>query len=323
MITVRLQATTLTPPALCFWRLRWGVCFFFSSTLFPAHTFHILILQTASYKTHACGVWLTLISGGCGVLRSTRLLHTKLKRPGTRSNRLGPDPDPDDHLKYRPEPVRIPGPRVSGPPWRPLEYTVDERAQRTATSENTCKSRKHLHQFDSRSCKCSQHKQRNALQILITQPNKEFYLQCVYLFGCVVSICSVFLYLVVVGAFAAHVLSNWWRCFLNLQVFFYLQCVELSRPPYEYVFDCCIFLYILCYKLSNKVGFLLRNLAKHFSNKAFHTQKNKTWNNILFKYFGCETIVKHVHSSLSFCTQLHFCIIFTLKSAYWYIKSAY
>ncbi len=98
--------------------------FFFSSTLFPAHTFLILILQTASY-THAC--WLTLISGGCGVLRSTRVLHTKLKRPGTRSNRLGPDPDPADLLKYRPEPVRfpgrVPGPRVSGPPWRPLLRT--------------------------------------------------------------------------------------------------------------------------------------------------------------------------------------------------------
>ncbi len=43
-----------------------------------------------------------------------------LKRPGTRSNRLGPDPDPADLLKYRPEPVRVPGrvpgPRVSGPP---------------------------------------------------------------------------------------------------------------------------------------------------------------------------------------------------------------
>ncbi len=35
-----------------------------------------------------------------------------LKRPGTRSNRLGPDPDLADHLKYRPEPVRVPGPRV-------------------------------------------------------------------------------------------------------------------------------------------------------------------------------------------------------------------
>ncbi len=83
---------------------------FFPSTLFHAHTFLILILQTACY-THACS--LTLISGGCGVLRSTRVLHTKLKRPGTKSNRLGPDPA--DHLKYWPEPVRVPG-----PPWRPL-----------------------------------------------------------------------------------------------------------------------------------------------------------------------------------------------------------
>ncbi len=57
-------------------------------------------------------------------LQSTRMLtdtdHSRvrcspidsgmLKRPGTRSNRLGPDPDPADHLKYRPEPVRVPGP---------------------------------------------------------------------------------------------------------------------------------------------------------------------------------------------------------------------
>ncbi len=48
------------------------------------------------------------------------VLHTMLKRPEARSNRLGPDPDPADHLKYRPEPVRVPGPRVSGPPCRPL-----------------------------------------------------------------------------------------------------------------------------------------------------------------------------------------------------------
>ncbi len=47
-----------------------SACFFFF-TLFPAHTFLILILQTASYKTHAC--WLTLITRGCGVLRSTRV----------------------------------------------------------------------------------------------------------------------------------------------------------------------------------------------------------------------------------------------------------
>ncbi len=92
-------STTLTPPALCFRWLR--QCMFFSSTLFPAYTFLILILQTVSYK-FTC--WLTLISGGCGVLRLTRVLHTKLKRPGNRSNRLGPDPDPADHLKYRPNP---------------------------------------------------------------------------------------------------------------------------------------------------------------------------------------------------------------------------
>ncbi len=113
MISVCLQyysarALFLTAEVTC--------VFFFSSTLFPAPTFLLLILQTASY-THAC--WLTLITRGCGVLRSTRVLHTMLKRPGTRSNRLGPDPDPTDHLKYRPKPVRVPG-RVPGPPWRPL-----------------------------------------------------------------------------------------------------------------------------------------------------------------------------------------------------------
>ncbi len=83
-------------------------------------------------KTHACWVWLTLISSGCGVLRLTRVLDTKLKRPGTRSNRLGPDPDPADHLKYRPEPVRVPGrvpgPRVSGPPWRPLILSTTNKS---------------------------------------------------------------------------------------------------------------------------------------------------------------------------------------------------
>ncbi len=58
-----------------------------------------------------------------------------LKRPGTRSNRLGPDPYPAD-LKYRPEPVRVPGrvpgPRVSGPPWRPLPHTPTPSLSLTA-----------------------------------------------------------------------------------------------------------------------------------------------------------------------------------------------
>ncbi len=63
-----------------------------------------------------------------------------------------------------------------------------------------------------------------------------FYLQCVSLFGCVVSI-------------AARVLSNWWSCFLNCQVFFfYLQRIELSQPLYyisfskigQFWFICCL-----------------------------------------------------------------------------------
>ncbi len=49
---------------------------------------------------------------GCGVLRSTRELHTMLNRPGIQSNRLGPNPDPADHLKDRPEPVRVLGSQV-------------------------------------------------------------------------------------------------------------------------------------------------------------------------------------------------------------------
>ncbi len=43
------------------------------------------------------------------------------------------------------------------------------------------------------------------------------------------SIYSAFLYLVVLWAFAARVLSNWWSCFLNLQVFFlFAACWAIS-----------------------------------------------------------------------------------------------
>ncbi len=56
--------------------------FFFFLHLIPAHTFLILILQVASYKTHI-KCQLTLITGRCGVLRSTRVLHTMLNRPGS------------------------------------------------------------------------------------------------------------------------------------------------------------------------------------------------------------------------------------------------
>ncbi len=108
MITDR--PLVLTPPVLCFLRLRSRATlfFFFFLHLIAAHTFLILILQVASYKTHI-KCQLTLITGRCGVLRSTRVLHTMLNRPGTRSNRLGPDPDPADHLKYNEGPERVSG----------------------------------------------------------------------------------------------------------------------------------------------------------------------------------------------------------------------
>ncbi len=88
-----------------------------------------------------------------------------------------------------------------------------------ANRKSTSKSRKHLHQFDSRCCKCSQHKQiKNlicsvflCLVVLCCE-----YLQCASLFCCVVSICSALLYLVVLWAFATSMLINC-RC---LQVFF-------------------------------------------------------------------------------------------------------
>ncbi len=85
-------------------------------------------------------------------------------------------------------------------------------AERAATSENTCKLRKHFRQFDNAHaanahnttkkethCKCSQHNQkRNALQIKCVWLCCE-HLQRVSLFVCVVSICSVSLFVCVVS----------------------------------------------------------------------------------------------------------------------------
>ena len=106
VITVRALALTLSLRALFLTAERERDRLF-------SHAFLFLILQVASYKKHKqC-----LITAGCSPSPMTpiaRVLHTMLNRPGTRSNRFGPDPDPADHLKYRPEPVRVPGRRVSG-----------------------------------------------------------------------------------------------------------------------------------------------------------------------------------------------------------------
>ncbi len=56
--------------------------------------------------------------------------------------------------------------------------------------------------------------------MLTTQPNEELYLQRVSLFGCVVSICS--MYVVKLMKLFSYFAG----------VFFYLQRIELSRPPY-------------------------------------------------------------------------------------------
>ncbi len=79
---------------------------------------------------------------------------------------------------------------------RPRELNALQLQKTRANRKSTSKSRKHLHQFDSRCCKCTQHNQ-----------IKNF-------------ICSMFLCLVVLWAFVVRVLSNWWSCFLNLQVLF-------------------------------------------------------------------------------------------------------
>ncbi len=80
-----------------------------------------------------------------------------------------------------------------------------------ANRKSTSKLRKHLHQFQYMCCKCLQDNQINTY------------------------ICSSFLCLVVLWAFAARVLWNLWSCFWIFQMFFYFQRVKLSRSPYKWL----------------------------------------------------------------------------------------
>ncbi len=103
-------------------------------------------------------------------------------------------------------------------------------------------------------CKCSQHNQINHF------------------------ICSTFLYLVVLWVFAARVLPNWWSCFLNLQVFFYLQHVELSRPHKKKkivnsdntMYTCCIVNMLLFWCLVDYITMV--NFCKDFLSKCQHAR---------------------------------------------------
>ncbi len=131
-----------------------------------------------------------------------------------------------------------------------------ERAQRAATSENTCKYKKHQQIKKTFSSFWQQ-----VVQMLTTQTNKETRCKCsqhnqihficsVFLFWLccehlqrvrcqidesVFLICRCFFFylqcvsfLVVLWAFAAHVSSNWGSCFLNLQVFFSISFLVVS-----------------------------------------------------------------------------------------------
>ncbi len=102
-----------------------------------------------------------------------------------------------------------------------LSSTVAKRAQRAENRE------KHLQIKKTAFVNLTTH----TLQMLTTQPKKEPRCKA-NVFSCVVSICSVFLYVFVLWAFAVcfficlccehlhHLLSNWWRWFLD---FFYLH----------------------------------------------------------------------------------------------------
>ncbi len=103
--------------------------------------------------------------------------------------------------------------------WWPRELNALRLQKTHANRKSTSKSRKSFHQFDSRWRKRSQHKQVKKHTANAHNTTKYIWFAARFFFGCVVSICSM-------------CVSNLWSCFLNLQVFFfYLQRVELSRPP--------------------------------------------------------------------------------------------
>ncbi len=81
----------------------------------------------------------------------------------------------------------------------PRELNALQLQKTHANRKSTSKSRKHLHQFDSRCSKCSQHNQINNF------------------------ICSAFLCLVVLWTSAARVLSNWQSVFLICRCFFFIK----------------------------------------------------------------------------------------------------
>ncbi len=106
----------------------------------------------------------------------------------------------------------------------PREVNALQLQKTHANRKSTSKSRKHFHPFDSRWWKCSQHKQIKKHTANTHNTTKSILFAARFFFGCVVSICSV------------CVVKLTKVVFLICRCFFYLQRVELSRPPYFFNF---------------------------------------------------------------------------------------
>ncbi len=98
----------------------------------------------------------------------------------------------------------------------PRELNALQLQKTHANRKSTSKSRKHFYHFDSRWYKCSQHKQIKKHAANAHNTTKYIlFAACLFIW-------------VVLWAFAACAMSNWRKCFLDLQVFFfYLQRVYL------------------------------------------------------------------------------------------------
>ncbi len=129
----------------------------------------------------------------------------------------------------------------------PRELNALQLQKTHANRKSTSKSRKHFHQFDSRWCKCSQHKQIKKHTTNAHNRSKYIIFAARFFFGCVVSICSVcvvkmtkVVFLICRRVFSICSVFRFWLCCEHLKrvcckieevVFFYLQRVELSWPP--------------------------------------------------------------------------------------------
>ncbi len=102
----------------------------------------------------------------------------------------------------------------------PRELNALQLQKTHANRKSTSKSRKHLHHFGSRWCKCSQHKQ--IKKHCKCSQHKQIHF-----------ICSAFLFRLCCEHLQRVCCQIDESVFLICRCFFYLQRVELSWPPYK------------------------------------------------------------------------------------------